>query len=315
MHTVFGLAEVPSDLPTPVLALGTFDGVHLGHQQVIGQAVARARAVGGRTVAATFEPHPLEVLRPSAEPVLLTTIEERLGLFEPLGVDVAAVVPFDQAFSRLPARAWLDDVLVGRLGAREIFVGTSYTFGHRREGTASGLAEWGRARGLPVHLVPPVLVNGEPVSSSRIRGALREGLIDEAARLLGRWYAIRGRVVRGSGRGRTLGFPTANVQTEPRKVLPGRGVYATVVTVRDRRYGSATNIGFRPTFGGGTFAVEAHLLEFDGDLVGEDVTLAFVRRVRDERAFSGPEALVRQIRDDVARVRELLAAAGPGIIR
>jgi riboflavin kinase / FMN adenylyltransferase len=315
VRTVFGLAEIPSDLPTPILALGTFDGVHLGHQQVIGQAVARARAVGGRAIAATFEPHPLEVLRPSAEPVLLTTLEERLGLFDPLGVDVAVVVPFDLEFSQLPARAWFDNVLVGRLGAREIFIGTSYTFGHRREGTASGLAEWGRTRGLPVHLVPAVLVNGEPVSSSRIRSALREGFVDEAAGLLGRWYGIRGQVVRGSGRGRTLGFPTANVRTEPRKVLPGRGVYATIMTVHDRRYGSATNIGYRPTFGGGTFAVEAHVLEFDGDLVGEDVTLAFVRRIRDERAFPGPEALVRQIRDDVARARELLAASEPGIIR
>lgn len=315
MRTVSGLAEIPPDLPTPVLALGTFDGVHLGHQLVIGQAVERARAVGGRAVVATFEPHPLEVLRPSTEPVLLTTLEERLRLFQPLSADVALVLPFDLEFSRLPALTWLDDVLAGRLGAREIFVGTSYTFGHRREGTASGLAEWGRARGLPVHLVPAVLVSGEPVSSSRIRGAIREGLVDEAAPLLGRWYSVGGRVVRGSGRGRTLGFPTANIQTHPRKVLPGRGVYATVVTVRDRRYRGATNIGYRPTFGGATFAVEAHLLEFDGDLVGEDVALAFVGRIRDERAFSGPEALVRQIQDDVVRVRELIAAVGPSIIQ
>jgi riboflavin kinase / FMN adenylyltransferase len=315
LRTVSGLAEFPPDLGTPVLALGTFDGVHLGHRQIIGQAVARARAIGGRAVVVTFDPHPLEVLRPSAEPVLLTTLDERLGLFEEMGVDMALVLSFDLEFSRLPARAWLDDILTARLGAREVFIGTSYTFGHRREGTASLLAEWGRARGLPVHLVPAVLVDGEPVSSSRIRSALREGLVDEAARLLGRWYGVRGRVVRGSGRGRTLGFPTANVHTESRKVLPGRGVYATVVTVRGRRYGGATNIGYRPTFGGGTFAVETHLLEFDGELVGEDVTLVFVRRIRDERAFAGPEALVRQIRDDVAQVRELLATAGPGIIR
>ncbi len=315
MRTLSGLAEVPPDLETPVLALGTFDGVHLGHRQVIGQAVARARAIGGRAVAVTFDPHPLEVLRPSAEPVLLTTREERLGLFDEIGVDVAVVLPFDLEFARLPAQAWLEDILTARLGAREIFIGTSYTFGHRREGTASRLAEWGRARNLPVHLVPAVLVSGEPVSSSRIRSALREGLVDEAARLLGRWYGLRGRVVRGSGRGRTLGFPTANVRTESRKVLPGRGVYATVVTVRARRYGGATNIGYRPTFGGGTFAVETHLLQFEGELGDEEVTLAFVGRIRDERAFAGPEALVRQIRDDVARVRELLATAGPGIIR
>ncbi len=315
MRTVSGLAEFPRDLESPILALGTFDGVHLGHQQVIRQAVARARAVGGHAVVVTFEPHPLEVLHPTVEPVLLTTLDERLIVFDGIGVDVVLVLPFDLAFSRVPARAWLDDVLIGRLRAREICAGTSYTFGHEREGTASRLVEWGRERGVPVHLVAPVLVSGEPVSSGRIRSAVREGLVDEAARLLGRWYSVRGRVVRGSGRGRTLGFPTANLQVDPRKVLPGRGVYAAVVDVRGRRYGGATNIGYRPTFGGGALAVETHLLEFSGDLAGDDVTLAFVRRIRDERVFAGPEALVRQIRDDVAQVRELLGAAEPGIIR
>jgi len=315
LRTVSGLAEFPPHLDSLVLALGTFDGVHLGHRQVIGQAVARAREIGGRAVVVTFEPHPLEVLRPSAEPVLLTTLDERLVLFDEIGVDVALILTFDLEFSRLPARAWLDDILTARLGAREVFVGTSYTFGHRREGTASRLAEWGGTRGLPVHLVPAVLVGGEPVNSSRIRSALREGLADEAAGLLGRWYSLRGRVVQGSGRGRTLGFPTANLQVEARKVVPGRGVYATAATVHGRRYGAATNIGYRPTFGGGALAVETHLLDYTGELAGEDLTLAFIHRIRDERTFPGPEALVRQIHDDVARARELLAAAGPGIIR
>lgn len=315
MRTVSGLAEFPPTLDSVVLALGTFDGVHLGHRQVIGQAVACARAIGGCAVVVTFEPHPLEVLRPSAEPVLLTTMDERLGLFQEIGVDMVLILPFDLAFSELPARVWLDDILTRHLGAREVFVGTSYTFGHRREGTAPRLAEWGHARGLPVHLVPAVLVGGEPVSSSRIRSALREGLVDEAATLLGRWYSVGGRVVRGSGRGRTLGFPTANLQIDSRKVLPGRGVYATAATVRGHRYGGATNIGHRPTFGGGALAVETHLLEYSGELAGEDMTLGFVQRIRDERAFPGPEALVRQIHNDVARARELLAAAGPGIIR
>jgi riboflavin kinase/FMN adenylyltransferase len=315
LRTAFGLDEVPRDLGTPILALGTFDGLHVGHQQVIGGAVARARSLGAPAVALTFEPHPLEVLRPSAEPVLLTLVAERLDLFEQVGVDLALVLPFDLEFCRIPAHAWLDDILRARIAAREIFAGSSYTFGYRREGTASRLLEWGRGWGIPVHLVPAVLVSGEPVSSTRIRTALREGLVDEAARLLGRWYTLRGRVVSGIGRGRTIGFPTANLETPPRKVLPGRGVYATVVDLDGRRYGGATNVGVRPTFGGTSLSVETHLLDFDGDLRDAVVTLSFLQRIRAERAFPGPEALAVQIRADVARVRELIAVSGPGIIR
>lgn len=313
MLTARGLDEVPRG--DPVLALGTFDGLHLGHRQVIRQAVDHAHAGGRRSVAVTFEPHPLEVLRPSPEPVLLSTLEERVALLSGLGVDVALVLPFDLEFSRTPAQAWLDGVLVQRLLARAIFAGSSYTFGYRREGTAQYLAEWGRARGIEVHLVPAVLVDGEPVSSSRIRSALREGLVDEAARLLGRYYRLQGRVTSGEGRGRTLGYPTANLAVDsPRKILPGVGVYATIAAVGRQRYGGATNVGRRPTFGGDRITVETHLLGFLGNLVGEPISVEFVRRIREERAFSGPEALGQQIGRDVAQVRELLATVGPGII-
>ncbi len=315
MRTAQGLGEFPEDLRDPVLALGTFDGVHLGHKQVIGGAVARARALGGSAVAVTFEPHPVEVLRPSAEPILLTTLEERLTRFEEIGADAALVLPFDLEFSRISAGVWLDEILGKKLRAKEIFAGASYAFGFRREGTAARLEEWGRVKGVSVHLVPAVLVGGEPVSSTRIRSALWAGLVDEAARLLGRWYSLRGRVLKGSGRGRTLGFPTANLEVPLRKVLPGRGVYATVAEVGGRRYGGATNIGYRPTFGGTSLSVETHLLDFQGDLAGAALRLTFIQQIRPERAFPGPEALVRQIRHDVERVRELLAPAGPGIIQ
>jgi riboflavin kinase/FMN adenylyltransferase len=319
--TAYGLGEFPSGrggMGTlgSVLALGTFDGVHLGHKKVIGAAVACARTGGGPSVVVTFEPHPLEVLRPSAGPVLLTSLEERLPLLADLGVDIAVVLPFDPAFSRTTAEGWLDEILAGRLQARAIFVGPSYTFGHRREGTAMHLQEWGRARGVEVHLVPAVLVSGEPVSSSRVRSALREGLADEAARLLGRYYSVSGRVVPGEGRGRGLGYPTANLEVaSSRKILPGRGVYATIVQTGGRRYGGATNIGYRPTFGGHQLSVETFLLEYEGDLVGEELRLEFVCRIRAERAFPDAQALARQIGEDIAQVRELLAAAGASIIR
>jgi riboflavin kinase / FMN adenylyltransferase len=309
--TARGLDEFPPG--DAVLALGTFDGLHLGHQQVIGGAVSRSRERGIRSVAVTFEPHPLEVLRPSAEPVLLTTVEERLALLSGLGVDVTLVLPFDPTFSRTPAQVWMDEILARRLGARTIFVGSSYTFGYRREGTAQRLAEWGREHAVEVVLVPAVLIDGEPVSSSRIRGALREGLVDEAARLLGRRYRLRGRVTAGEGRGRTIGYPTANLTVESsRKILPQTGVYATMAEIGGRWFGGATNVGRRPTFGGTQISVETHLLEFSGQLGGEAMALEFVRRIREERAFSSPEALSRQIGQDIAIVRELLAGVGPG---
>lgn len=308
MRRVFGLADWPAEVRAPVLALGTFDGVHLGHRRVIGLAVERARAHGGPAAALTFEPHPLEVLRPGREPVLLSTIDERLEQFETLGLDAALVLPFDDAFSRISAAAWLGDVLRGRLDAREIVAGSSYTFGFRREGTARQLEAWGREADVPVHLVPAVLIGGEPVSSSRIRAALREGLVEDAGRLLGRRYRLTGRVVPGEGRGRTIGVPTANLAVEPRKIVPAHGVYATVATVRGRRYGGATNIGTRPTFGGGGLSVETFLLDFDGDCAGEPMTLEFARRIRDERAFPDAAALTRQIAADVDAVRRCLAS-------
>ena len=309
MRRIFGLADWPAAIRGPVLALGTFDGVHLGHHRVLGLAVERARARGGPAAALTFEPHPLEVLRPAHESVLLTTVEERLERFQALGIDAALVLPFDDAFSRISASAWLDEVLRGRLDAREVVVGSSYTFGFRREGTARRLEAWGRAGDVPVHLVPAVLIGGEPVSSSRIRAALREGLVEDAARLLGRRYRLAGRVVRGEGRGRTIGVPTANLAADGRKVVPGRGVYATVVTLRGRRYRGATNIGVRPTFGAGALSIETLLLDFDGDdCAGEPMALEFARRVRGERAFPDSAALVRQIADDVDAVRGSLTA-------
>ncbi len=298
-----------------VLALGTFDGVHLGHQRVIGVAVERARAIDGTAAVVTFEPHPAEVLYPGGEPMLLTTLDERLALLAQAGADAAVVLPFDRQLARMPAQTWLDEVLARRLRAREVVVGASYTFGHGRDGTTDRLAAWGRATGVAVHLVPALRVDGDPVSSSRIRAAVRRGAVDAAARLLGRRYGLRGPVVRGDGRGRTIGFPTANLSPPARKVLPALGVYATTVDTGSRRYGGATNVGRRPTFGPGEVTVETFLLDFDGDLTGREIAVEFVERIREERAFPGARELVRQIAADVAQAQQLLARGGPSIIR
>jgi riboflavin kinase/FMN adenylyltransferase len=224
------------------------------------------------------------------------------------------VLPFDDAFSKIRAAAWLDDVLRGQLDAREIIAGSSYTFGFRREGTARRLEAWGRDADVPVQLVPAVLAGGEPVSSSRIRAALREGLVEDAARLLGRRYRLAGRVVAGAGRGRTIGVATANLASPPRKIVPAQGVYATVATVAGRRYRGATNIGTRPTFGGGRVSVETFLLDFTGECTGETMVLEFVRHLRAERAFPDAAALARQIAEDVAAVRELPGEGEAGIM-
>src|SRR5579864_1694144 len=271
VRRAFGLADWPADVRGPVLALGTFDGIHLGHRRVLGLAVDRARARGGPSAALTFERHPLEVLRPAHEPVLLSTVDERLEQFEALGIDVGLVLPFDDAFSKIAAA-------------------------------------------VPVHLVPAVLAGGEPVSSSRIRAALREGLVEDAARLLGRCYRLAGRIVPGAGRGRTIGVPTANLATPPRKIVPAHGVYATVASVRGRRYRGATNIGTRPTFGGAGVTVETFLLDFEGDCTGDEMVLEFVRYLRGERAFPDAGALTRQIAQDVAAVRELPGEEEAGIM-
>lgn len=298
------LEDLPPARPAFV-AIGTFDGVHRGHRAVLSALVRQAGGAGALPVALTFRPHPLAVLRPDAVPPTLTTPDERARLIAALGVEALIELRFDAALAAVPAGRFVSGHLVGR--AAHVFVGSNFTFGRGGLGRPADIE-----RHLPVTVIPPVLVEGSPVSSTRVRAALQEGRTGLARRLLGRPYAVTGRVVPGDGRGRTIGFPTANVELDPELATPAVGVYAVATTVEglgaSPRPGVA-NLGFRPTFGGGAAPrLEVHLFDFQGDLYGRRAHVAFVRRLRGERRFSGVEALRRQIEADASRARRILGS-------
>lgn len=302
MRIVRGLESFPPDASPSAVALGVFDGIHLGHRVILGTAVDEARRHGLAALACTFEPHPMEVLQPGRAPLPLTTLGERLDLIAATGIDTAVVVAFTPNVAAVEPEAFVRDVLLGLLQARHVVVGFNHRFGRGAQGDTRLLQALGARLGFQAHVVPPTTVDGVPVSSSEIRAALQAGDLPRAARLLGRFYSVQGEVVRGLGRGRTLGFPTANVKTD--RVLPlPPGVYACHGLVGSVKYRAVVNIGVRPTFGEGQFAVEAHLLDFSGDLYGSRFELQFLRRLRDERKFTDVEALRAQIAQDVTAAR------------
>lgn len=293
--------------PSPAVTIGNFDGVHRGHQALVRAAAEWARSQGRDTIVLTFDPHPVSVVDPARAPATLVTLEQKAELVEALGVDRLVVVPFDEHLAVRPPEEFARLVLAGALRAGRVVVGESFRFGHGRAGDVAELSELGRTLGFEVQALAPVLHDGRPISSSRVRRVLSDGEVEEARVLLGRPYFIDGRVAVGERRGRTLGFPTANLDSD-NETLPALGVYAARCRVPSGRWEPAVvNVGTRPTFGERPVSVEAHLIDFQGDLYGADVRLAFHARLRGEQRFSGPEALVTQIRQDLARARDLLA--------
>jgi riboflavin kinase/FMN adenylyltransferase len=296
--------------PAPALAVGNFDGVHRGHQALVAAAVAAARASGGTAAVLTFDPHPSRVLFPEQAPCTLMTLEQKAEVLAGLGIERVAVLPFTPALAARTAEEFARDVLLGTLGVRSVVVGSSFRFGHGRGGDARALSAMGARLGFSVRVVEPVLDAGEPVSSTRVREAVERGDVETAARLLGRRYFVDGRVVEGDRRGRTLGFPTANIEAE-NETVPAHGVYACFCRGLDGAPASrpaAVNVGLRPTFEGEATRVEAHLLDFEGDLYGRRLRLEFVERLREERRFAGMEALRVQIEADVESARAVLRA-------
>ncbi len=291
------------------VTIGVFDGLHQGHRHVIGLLRSRAAALGGLECAVvTFAPHPLTVVAPEHAPRLLTGIEHRLELLAEAGLDLAAVLPFDEGVRRLTAAAFAAAVLHDALHARLVVVGEDFRFGHQRTGNVASLAELGDAHGFAAEVVP--LVGGQaPMSSTRIRAMVAAGDLAGAAAALGRPHEVRGVVVAGDGRGRTLGFPTANVAVPAELALPPNGVYAVRAGVKGGLLGPAVaSLGTRPTFGGGKETLEAHLLDPPGDLYGATLRVAFVARLRAEERFDSVAALVDQMVADVAQARGLLGA-------
>ena len=296
-----------------VLTVGNFDGLHLGHQSLLRSVTETARSSGRPACVYTFDPHPRRVLFPDrAEHLLMTSVQLEAGL-EAAGVDLLVREPFTREFARLSAEEFLDRIIGSRLAPSRVFVGEAFHFGKGRAGSAETLQQLAPKLGMRVDVIPQVRVGDGDSSSTRVRRAIAEGDVAEAYRCLGRGYAIWGRVVHGDHRGRTLGFPTANLETA-NELLPAFGVYAATVrsVVNDRPEGetraAVANVGTRPTFEPGRVLTEVHLLDFQGDLYGQDLEVCFLERIRPEKKFSGPDELRQQIAADSERARQLLAS-------
>ncbi len=287
-----------------IITLGNFDGLHLGHQELIRMVISRAKETGALSMVVTFRPHPLKILCPEKCPPLISIYEEKIRLIEDLGIDVLVKIPFSLEFAGMTPEAFVKEVLCGMLGAKEIFVGANYRFGRERKGTVQTLRDLGRECGFAVREVGQISLDGEVISSTQIRHLLKDGEVGQAARLLGRPYAITGIVVRGDGRGRTLGFPTANIAPK-HAIIPAHGVYAVKLFVRDRLYDGIANIGIRPTFSKETLSIEAYLFGFDEDIYGEEISVYFFEKIRDEKKFGCIGDLVSQIRQDIERAKQL----------
>jgi riboflavin kinase / FMN adenylyltransferase len=295
---------LPLDDAPSVVTVGFFDGVHLGHQAVFRRVVEEATARGVRSVAITFDRHPREVLSPGDQPRLLTTVERKATLIEAAGIDVLIVLPFDRDFSLIPAETFVAETLVAGVHAEHAAMGANFTFGFKALGTMHTLPDLGAPFGLTAEAVPLVEIDGRTVSSTSIRDALAEGDLAWPLEALGRRFVLDGEVVTGHGRGRGLGYPTANLRTWPRLLLPGQGIYAGVAEHRGRRYRTALDVGTNPTFGVEPLHVEAFLLDFDGaDLPGEPLAIEFWARLRDEERYDDIDALVAAIEADVERSR------------
>ncbi len=296
---------IPRDRGT-VATVGTFDGVHRGHWTVLREIRERADASDRRSVLVTFDPHPLRIVRPEHAPLMLTTPVEKKEILAESGLDYAVFISFTKALSRYEPRRFVEEILVERLGVEELVIGYDHGFGRDREGDPETLRAIGVESGFTVDVVPPVSVGGAPVSSSRIRETLLQGQVADVIEPLGRPYSIRGIVVRGEGRGKGLGVPTANLRVMERdKLVPPEGIYAVRGVLRDGSYAGALHMGPRPTFKGSPPSVELHLLEFDRDIYGEEVRVDFIERLRDIEPFVGVDALLEQIRKDVDQAREI----------
>jgi riboflavin kinase/FMN adenylyltransferase len=299
---------LPPDISETVATVGTFDGVHRGHLDVLRKLTERASRAGLTSLLLTFEPHPLDLLRPDRAPLLLTTRGEKLAVLASAGVDVVAIVPFTRELSEHSAEEFVDRILRDRFRMSSLLIGHDHGFGKDRAGDVETLRSLGQSRGFGVDVIPPVQTgDGEPVSSTMIRRAIEAGDLSRAEEALGRRYSVRGAVVPGDARGRTLGFPTLNVLPEsPRKLLPPDGVYAVDVEMSAGRFGGMMNLGGRPTFGDARGMIEAHLFDTSGDFYGDVVQVGFVARLRDTRRFAGPTELMQQLTLDELGARRAL---------
>ena len=309
MNIITDLSEISNSLKNVVLTIGNFDGVHIGHQALFNQVIKKAKSIDGTSVVITFEPHPIRVIKSNKHFPLITLYEQKVELIGATGVDTLICIPFTREFAAIPARTFVKEILCDQLGMKAIVVGQDYSFGRKREGDIFLLKEMAVAHGFDVIISEWIELEGGRISSTEIRNLVREGVVEEAKKLLGRYYQVRGTVIRGRDRGgRLLGFPTANL-TLYDELCPKGGVYAVTVEYQDTTYQGVANIGYSPTFDNGEFSVEVHILDFDQNIYERPIRVNFIRRLRGEKKFPGPEALSEQISLDIEKARELLSMA------
>ena len=306
MRIIVGLENIQHPLKNPALTIGNFDGVHLGHQALYRRVTDWARKLDGESVVMTFHPHPMQVLMPENNLAFITSHERKMELIAACGIDATIVIPFQKEFARISAKDFVEKILVDQVGLKAIVVGYDYRFGRRREGDIDYLKTLGREFDFAVDILPGIEIDGMLVSSTKIRQLVEDGRLIDANKLLGRCFEITGTVVRGRDRGgRLLGFPTANLKVSA-KACPKNGVYVVEAEVNGRIYGGAANLGYNPTFADADFSVEVHLFDFNEDIYDKEITVRFVDRLRDEKRFSGPDELRRQIERDTQKARDIL---------
>lgn len=296
-----------SPLPHPVIGLGNFDGVHLGHRMILARLVEEAKACRGTALAMTFHPHPLSVLRPGRPVPLILSLHEKIRRIAELGVDGVVLQRFGRDFSQLTPEAFVRQYLLDSIGVEKILVGHNFSFGRDRAGNAGLLSSLGKQWGFEVEVIGPVAVGQQEVSSTAVRALLQTGKLHEVTTLLEQPYAVSGRVVKGFQRGRQIGFPTANIRPRTSVLLPN-GVYAVRACVDDVEHKAVANVGINPTFGENQRTIETHLFDFSADLYGKRIRVSFVEHLREERKFPSIEELVQQIREDADRAGRLLSA-------
>ena len=301
-----GIEKVKKKLPYPVLAIGNFDGMHLGHQAIFKMLKERAKKKKGTSVVFTFVPHPLSVIAPERAPKLLTTYKDKINLIKNFGIDTIICANFTKNFSNISAEDFVSNILCKGIGVKEIFIGSNYLFGKGRKGSPELLKSMGKKHGFTVTVVDEIRISDKNLSSSKIRTLVAKGKVDEVSAFLGRHYSVEGIVVEGAKRGKSLlDTPTANLLTA-NELLPKDGVYAVTVNIDGKTYGGATNIGYNPTFGDKKYSFETHVLDFKGKLVGKSIKVTFYKWIRDEMKFSGVEELKAQLKTDIEQIRTVL---------
>ncbi len=308
MSIITDLSELKSPIQNPVLTIGNFDGVHKGHLALFERVKQIAKEINGSSVVMTFDPHPIKVLSNGNGPPVITPTPQKLRLIKEAGIDIILCLPFTKEFANIPAKDFVEKILVEKIGVKYVVVGYDYSFGKNRQGNIEFLKKMAQKYQFKVEVVEPVSINGIIVSSTKIRKLVQEGKLEEAKLLLGRNYQVTGTVISGKNRGaRILGYPTANLKLID-ELTPKVGVYAVKVHIDNEVYKGVANIGYNPTFGNGAFSVETHIIGFNRNILGKEIIVEFVKRLRDEKKFESPSELAEQIKKDIQEAQKVLNA-------